>query len=450
MSADDEEISVSTEPESAEIQDSPMNSLVASSGPAEPHHAPEPSGTPKPEQLSQGSAAGTAENENLELANPVEAAEGTTEAGDDGTGSVGPEGAGELLAPGPEDAEPALSAEELAERLDLGGEAALPGLLEDGQAPGSPGEPVAEESAPESRFGGQEEEKEQAQEEEGDVPALGQGENRLQLRASVKRKSRPCSLPVSELETVIASTCGEPETPRTHYIRIHTLLHSLPSAQGGSADDEGAEEEATLKDASEKDALSEVDTIAAEPPPLEEDGEEPEGATPGTGPPGHTGLANGSVPDGDTLPSTGSESDSSPRQGGDHSCEGCDGSCCSPSCYSSSCYSTSCYSSSCYSASCYSPSCYNGSRFASHTRFSSVDSAKISESTVFSSQDDEEEENSAFESVPDSVQSPELDPESANGAGPWQEELAAPTGSVARTVEGLESPVAGPSHRREG
>uniref|UniRef100_A0A8D0RRR1 HECT-type E3 ubiquitin transferase n=1 Tax=Sus scrofa TaxID=9823 RepID=A0A8D0RRR1_PIG len=447
---DDEEISVSTEPESAEIQDSPMNSLVASSGPAEPHHAPEPSGTPKPEQLSQGSTAGTAENENLELANPVEAAEGTTEAGDDGTGSVGPEGAGELLAPGPEDAEPALSAEELAERLDLGGEAALPGLLEDGQAPGSPGEPVAEESAPESRFGGQEEEKEQAQEEEGDVAALGQGENRLQLRASVKRKSRPCSLPVSELETVIASTCGEPETPRTHYIRIHTLLHSLPSAQGGSADDEGAEEEATLKDASEKDALSEVDTIAAEPPPLEEDGEEPEGATPGTGPPGHTGLANGSVPDGDTLPSTGSESDSSPRQGGDHSCEGCDGSCCSPSCYSSSCYSTSCYSSSCYSASCYSPSCYNGSRFASHTRFSSVDSAKISESTVFSSQDDEEEENSAFESVPDSVQSPELDPESANGAGPWQEELAAPTGSVARTVEGLESPVAGPSHRREG
>uniref|UniRef100_A0A8D0RN29 HECT-type E3 ubiquitin transferase n=1 Tax=Sus scrofa TaxID=9823 RepID=A0A8D0RN29_PIG len=446
---DDEEISVSTEPESAEIQDSPMNSLVASSGPAEPHHAPEPSGTPKPEQLSQGSTAGTAENENLELANPVEAAEGTTEAGDDGTGSVGPEGAGELLAPGPEDAEPALSAEELAERLDLGGEAALPGLLEDGQAPGSPGEPVAEESAPESRFGGQEEEKEQAQEEEGDVAALGQGENRLQLRASVKRKSRPCSLPVSELETVIASTCGEPETPRTHYIRIHTLLHSLPSAQGGSADDEGAEEEATLKDASEKDALSEVDTIAAEPPPLEEDGEEPEGATPGTGPPGHTGLANGSVPDGDTLPSTGSESDSSPRQGGDHSCEGCDGSCCSPSCYSSSCYSTSCYSSSCYSASCYSPSCYNGSRFASHTRFSSVDSAKISESTVFSSQDDEEEENSAFESVPDSVQSPELDPESANGAGPWQEELAAPTGSVARTVEGLESPVAGPSHRRE-
>uniref|UniRef100_A0A8C2NCB9 HECT-type E3 ubiquitin transferase n=1 Tax=Capra hircus TaxID=9925 RepID=A0A8C2NCB9_CAPHI len=318
--------------------------------------------------ISCGSTVGPPGIEGPELTSLVEAAAGTTEAGDDdGTVSVGPEGAGELLAPGPEDTEPALSAEELAERLDLGGEAALPGLLEDDQAPSSPGEPVAEEGSTESRAGGQEEEKEQVEEEEGDVSALGQGEDRLHLRASVKRKTRPCSLPVSELETVIASACGEPETPRTHYIRIHTLLHSLPSAQGGSADDDdGAEEEATLKDASEKDVLSEVDTVAAEPPPLEEDGEAPEGATPGTASLGHSGLANGSAPDGDALPSTGSESDSSPRQGGDHSC--CDASCCSPSCYSSSCYS-----SSCYSASCYSPSCYNGSRFASHTRFSSVD-----------------------------------------------------------------------------
>uniref|UniRef100_A0A8C5NCT4 HECT-type E3 ubiquitin transferase n=1 Tax=Gouania willdenowi TaxID=441366 RepID=A0A8C5NCT4_GOUWI len=49
--------------------------------------------------------------------------------------------------------------------------------------------------------------------------------------APSRRKTRPCSLPVSELETVIASACGEPETPRSHYIRIHHLLHSLPSAQ---------------------------------------------------------------------------------------------------------------------------------------------------------------------------------------------------------------------------
>ncbi|XP_027430752.2 E3 ubiquitin-protein ligase HECW1 isoform X4 [Zalophus californianus] len=438
---DDEEISLSADPESAEIRDSPMNSLVASSRGEPPGEALEPSGSSKPEPPSQGSAGDAAGSESLELAEPVEEAAGTTEAGDDGAGSVGPDGAGELLGPGREDAEPALSAEEVAERLELGGEAPPAGLLEDGEAPGGAGEPEAEEAATESRAGG--EEKEQAEEEEGDVSALGQGEDRLQLRASVKRKSRPCSLPVSELETVIASACGDPETPRTHYIRIHTLLHSLPSAQGGPSD-EGPEEEATLQDASEKDGLSEADTLAGAPPPLGEEGEEPEGATPGTATPGHSGLTNGLVPDGDMLPSTGSESDSSPRQGGDHSCEGCDTSCCSPSCYSSSCYSTSCYSSSCYS-----PSCYNGNRFASHTRFSSVDSAKVSESTVFSSQDDDDDENSAFESVPDSVQSPELDPESANGAGPWHDELATPAGSVARTVEGLESPVAGPSNRRE-
>jgi len=53
-----------------------------------------------------------------------------------------------------------------------------------------------------------------------------------------RRKNRPCSLPVSELETVIASACGEPETPRSHYIRIHHLLHSLPSAQHRSLSQE--------------------------------------------------------------------------------------------------------------------------------------------------------------------------------------------------------------------
>ncbi|XP_004708220.2 E3 ubiquitin-protein ligase HECW1 [Echinops telfairi] len=142
-------------------------------------------------------------------------------------------------------------------------------------------------------------------------------------------------------------------------------------------------------------------------------------------------------------PSTGSESDWSPRPGGEHCCEGCDA-----SGYSSSCYSPSCYSSSCYSPSCYSPSCHpGGHRFASHARFSSVDSAKVSESTVFSSQEDDDEENSAFESVPDSVQSPELDPDAPNGPGQWPDELAGPG---ARTADGLESPVAGPSHRREG
>lgn len=60
--------------------------------------------------------------------------------------------------------------------------------------------------------------------------------------APSRRKNRPCSLPVSELETVIASACGEPETPRSHYIRIHHLLHSLPSAQHRPPSQEEEEE----------------------------------------------------------------------------------------------------------------------------------------------------------------------------------------------------------------
>ncbi|XP_051708873.1 E3 ubiquitin-protein ligase HECW1 isoform X3 [Oryctolagus cuniculus] len=456
---DDEEISMSTDPESAGNQDSPRSNLVGGSREDPACEAPEPGDSSKPELPSEGGAVGDGSgSQSLELAGPAEAAAGTAEAGEGGAVSVGPEGVGEPLAPGQEDTQPGPSAEELAERLDLGEEAPLL-LLEDGEAQGSPEQPGAEEVETESQAGGGEEEKgpeeevEEAEEEEGDVSTLQPGEGRLQLRASVKRKSRPCSLPVSELETVIASACGDPETPRTHYIRIHTLLHSLPAAQAGAAaeEDDGAEEESTLKDSSEKDGLSEVDTVAADPAALDDDdGEGLGGAVPGTGRPGPSGDAG---PDGDAHPSTGSESDSSPRQGGEHSCEGCDASCCSPSCYSSSCYSTSCYSSSCHSASCYSPSCYpGGSRFASHTRFSSVDSAKISESTVFSSQDDDDEENSAFESVPDSVQSPELEPESANGICAWPDELSGTPGggNAARTAEGLESPVAGPSHRREG
>uniref|UniRef100_A0A4W5M420 HECT-type E3 ubiquitin transferase n=1 Tax=Hucho hucho TaxID=62062 RepID=A0A4W5M420_9TELE len=77
--------------------------------------------------------------------------------------------------------------------------------------------------------------------EEGDEECCS-----LRIRTTPRRKNRPCSLPVSELETVIASACGEPETPRSHYIRIHHLLHSLPSAQPGTQEDgegEGAEAE---------------------------------------------------------------------------------------------------------------------------------------------------------------------------------------------------------------
>ncbi|XP_073486651.1 E3 ubiquitin-protein ligase HECW1 isoform X3 [Aquarana catesbeiana] len=103
-----------------------------------------------------------------------------------------------------------------------------------------------------------------------------QQDSEPKLRNTVKRKNRPCSLPVSELETVIASACGEPETPRTHYIRIHNLLHSLPSAQmvrDGEEEEEeeddqnsaDIDEESTVKEASEKDIVSETETVAADP-----------------------------------------------------------------------------------------------------------------------------------------------------------------------------------------
>ncbi|XP_056376501.1 E3 ubiquitin-protein ligase HECW1 isoform X3 [Hyla sarda] len=112
------------------------------------------------------------------------------------------------------------------------------------------------------------------QDKNGEEPEeLSQQENNEpKLRNAVKRKTRPCSLPVSELETVIASACGEPETPRTHYIRIHNLLHSLPSAQldgDGEEDEEqnsiDIDEESTVKEMSEKDIVSETETMTADP-----------------------------------------------------------------------------------------------------------------------------------------------------------------------------------------
>lgn len=82
--------------------------------------------------------------------------------------------------------------------------------------------------------------------------------NSLFASSPSRRKNRPCSLPVSELETVIASSCGEPETPRSHYIRIHHLLHSLPSAQcrPASQDEEVTGEEDSSDKTQETNGLS--------------------------------------------------------------------------------------------------------------------------------------------------------------------------------------------------
>ncbi|XP_021243269.1 E3 ubiquitin-protein ligase HECW1 isoform X4 [Numida meleagris] len=165
---------------------------------------------------------------------------------------------------------------------------------------------------------------EKSQEEEG-ASALEKEDGKLQLRPTAKRKTRPCSLPVSELETVIASACGEPETPRTHYIRIHNLLHSLPSAQMSSDGEEeqdagnGGEndEESTVKEVLQKETVSESETMAAEPPP---ENEAEENFSQCTVPPGtldeQLSDLNDGLLDGEHL-RTGSESESSSRPNGD-------------------------------------------------------------------------------------------------------------------------------------
>lgn len=259
----------------------------------------------------------------------------------------------------------------------------------------------------------------------------------IMKRKAMKR--RPCSLPVSELETVIASSCTEPETPRSHYIRIHHLLHSLPSAQPSSySQDDGdtidSSEDVSLKPVEyEKEVADETEEGSSET-------RSPSIVPECLGPccrrilPPSLSIERLSelnhLLEGETrsrLESVDGETESGgQRVHRESECELCD----------NSCYSTSCYSTSCYSTSCYSNSGHEGrNRICSHTRLSSVDSTRLSESTVFSSQE-EEEENSAFESVTDSGQSPESR-ELGDISSQWMEDQ----------IEGghSQSPVAGPS-----
>nr|XP_048695073.1 E3 ubiquitin-protein ligase HECW1 isoform X4 [Caretta caretta] len=448
---DDEEVSISADPESAELQESPVNSAAEEILGEPPCTDTVTSESTAPEQLNGCNVNGV----NVDSPGEVNQNSLNEERAGNREVDAGPADAIESLESIPREVLPSLSAMDLSEQLAL---LACPPPLET---------EVRENNKVNSVTQGHDDfftsiealdidevsadiqtvkDVEKIQDEEG-ASAQEEEDNKLQLRTTGKRKNRPCSLPVSELETVIASACGEPETPRTHYIRIHNLLHSLPSAQMSSDGEEeqgGGEndEESTVKEASEKDVVSESETLAADPPP--ESGTDEyfsRGTVPRSTSIEHLSDLNEQLLDGE-HPMTGSESESSSRPYGDNECD--------TSCYSTSCYSTSCYSTSCYSTSCYSPSCYDSNnRFSSHTRFSSVDSAKISESTVFSSQDDEEEENSAFESVPDSVQSPELDREQVDVSAQWPDELVAHGGNPQRATETLESPVAGPSNRRE-
>uniref|UniRef100_A0A8C4Y1L2 HECT-type E3 ubiquitin transferase n=1 Tax=Gopherus evgoodei TaxID=1825980 RepID=A0A8C4Y1L2_9SAUR len=430
---DDEEVSISADPESAELQESPVNSAAEEILGEPPCTGTVTSESTAPEQLNGCNVNGV----NVDSPGEVNQNSLNEELAGNREVDAVPADAIESLESIPGEVLPSLSAMDLSEQLAL--LACTP----------PPETEVRENNKVNSVTQGHNDiftSIEKIQDEEG-ASAQEEEDSKLQLRTTGKRKNRPCSLPVSELETVIASACGEPETPRTHYIRIHNLLHSLPSAQMSSDGEEeqggGEDEESTVKETSEKDVVSESETLAADPPP--ESGTDEyfsRGIVPRSTSVEHLSDLNEQLLDGE-HPMTGSESESSSRPYGDSECD--------TSCYSPSCYSTSCYSTSCYSTSCYSPSCYDSNnRFSSHTRFSSVDSAKISESTVFSSQDDEEEENSAFESVPDSMQSPELDREQVDVSAQWPDELVAHGGNPQRATETLESTVAGPSNRREG
>ncbi|KAM9839604.1 E3 ubiquitin-protein ligase HECW1 [Aulostomus maculatus] len=255
-----------------------------------------------------------------------------------------------------------------------------------------------------------------------------------------RRKNRPCSLPVSELENVIASACGEPETPRSHYIRIHHLLHSLPSAQqrAPSQDEEDFREGENTSTTQDTTSTSPIFKTSKDREEEQEDEDEEDTTQSPTQVPecpgpcccrslprslsierlselnqllegeggggGHAAVRRISLScleseEGDSSNGGGRRvGGSSHRLLGENECEFCD----------TSCYSTSCYSTSCYSTSCYSNSGYEGrNRFCSHTRLSSVDSNRLSGSTVFSSQDEEEDEEGTFDSVPDASHSPE-------------------------------------------
>ncbi|XP_062900117.1 E3 ubiquitin-protein ligase HECW1-like isoform X1 [Mobula hypostoma] len=277
------------------------------------------------------------------------------------------------------------------------------------------------------------------------------GDGTLKMRKTGKRKTRPFSLPVSELESVIASACGsgEPETPRTHYITLHRLLHSLPSAQ---LDNDDAQEEASCNfvslELTEKETVDQIGTCEMDTAELQtgSDTSGPSNAgrrmLPRSASVEHLSELN-QILEKDQQ-SNQSETVTDTEQQVNNEWDICGTPCCRTSCYSTSCYSTSCYSTSCQSTSCYDSTNHFSS---SHTRFSSIDSARLSESTVFSSQE-EEDENSAFESMPESGHSPEYcDRIQVDSILQWPEESAAQ--GLERILVNDEA-AAGQSSRMEG
>ncbi|KAJ8277741.1 hypothetical protein GJAV_G00079370 [Gymnothorax javanicus] len=299
--------------------------------------------------------------------------------------------------------------------------AVIEGLLVEGEVEGA--EAPAEALTEEAEGSGEVRVKEPASAQEQEVQEEPEEEEEeteseeccsLRMRSALKRKNRPCSLPVSELETVIASACGEPETPRTHYIRIHHLLHSLPSAQLLSSDPDADPEP-------DMDLDSEEPTV--KPPEIKDEGTEDSASE-------STSQTLASDEPGPccrrTLPRSLSIerlSDLNQLLDGDR-----------PRPDSESEAGAGRPAGRANATSATTP--------ATALPATALDSARLSESTVFSSQDEEEEENSAFESAPDSVQSPEArEPASRMCQWPGESGEGSPLSNMG------DSPVAGPSSR---
>eukprot|EP00063_Salmo_salar_P020989 XP_013995824.1 PREDICTED: E3 ubiquitin-protein ligase HECW1-like [Salmo salar] len=245
--------------------------------------------------------------------------------------------------------------------------------------------------------------------EEGDEDCCS-----LRVRTTPRRKNRPCSLPVSELETVIASACGEPETPRSHYIRIHHLLHNLPSAQPETQEDgEGEQAEAEMEPDSDPDP--DPDPGPDQLIPRDQDGsEEDEKAEPLTPGPRRTlprSLSIERLSDlALLLDSEGRHPQGQVRGHQRVSDEDDMEPCCSNSCYEGR---------------------------VGHTRGPLLAASRTSEgSSAFSSQEDEDMEVNGAESR-----------EPGDGMPQWQEAPSTQVQSPQSFMGNGESPVAGPSGR---
>ncbi len=240
----------------------------------------------------------------------------------------------------------------------------------------------------------------------------------LRIRTTLRRKPRPCSLPVSELETVIASACGEPETPRSHYIRIHHLLHSLPSTQPQPGDVAGPEPNRP-QDLEEQEE-EEEEGATLEPHALTPNG--PRRTLPRSR--SHERLSDLiQMLDGDGQPLGAEGQTTGQSSPGESECDLSPVPCCS----------------------------HMAQRASGPVRAPSLDSARRSESTVFSSQDDEDEMDRVNGILGLEVETGQgaKSREPGDGSCQWEEAPDSHVQSPHGIVGNGESPVAGPSSRSE-